>query len=136
MQDWEIVETAADIIEKRGYCRGSLVDEQRRVCVDGALAFALGLPEINDVEDLVTRSAGRAPADFGLYKHPQLNEICGRIADALELEDSTCGNTTRLWRWNDKSVYYQIDVTEEEDKQRILDGLRKAAKMIRQQDEA
>lgn len=140
--DSELIEATADVIERRGFCIGKLVNPIGAVCVDGALAEVLGF----DLSRLY-----RIPDDLRtetVYDDPELNRLAGRIADALGLPGVLDGSTASaraaaLYEWNDSmgtEYRYAQDRTarvagRQADKQRVLDGLRRAAKIIRQADE-
>jgi hypothetical protein len=129
MTDYEIVQRTIDIIEERGITHTTLICKRGKVCVDGALALALGFsPDEIDADK----------SDIGpIYENRELNRMAERIADAIELPTSVSGltdtarNAARLWRWNDQGHHGE---TETESKERIVDGLRKAAEVIRQHD--
>lgn len=131
MEDWEVIEATADEIENRGWCMGELVDGSGYVCVDGALAIALGI-------DL----------DIA-YTDKRANAIAKRIIDALDIKgnpDLREEPAEILWQWNDRNfwgthsldnnhIWDPIPEKMEAEKQRILDGLREAAKIVRREDE-
>jgi hypothetical protein len=37
----EVLEKAADVIDERGHCKGKLIDSSGRVCITGAICFAI-----------------------------------------------------------------------------------------------
>ena len=134
MQDWEIVERAADIMEEKGHCTGALLNTEGRVCIDGALALAIGHSE----------SALYGPLDGvdRIYNDEELNRIASRILNVVD--SSWCagyvGAADNLYTWNDR-MRWDVEgnnVTywsEERVSQFIIDETRRAAKEIRIEDE-
>lgn len=124
MKNSEVIEKAADIIEERGWCTLSPENARGHVCADGALALAFGLPQ---ADDCYTPNGG-------------FIELADSVADALNLpwvslNGGQLGNSiVRIWHWND-SMVSKNNLSDDEAKQRVLDGLRKAAKIVRREEE-
>jgi hypothetical protein len=107
MEDWEVIETAADIMEQEGRCKCALRNITGQYCADGAILRALGLP-LNYTE---------------LETNPDAIRVAFKIVEALEINVS---------RAKYRSIFYWND---DNNDQTVIDGFRKAAKLIRLQDE-
>lgn len=86
---------AAGIIEERGWCQGAYVAEDGRVCLMGAVARAVGVPDESALSNPVVWECNRAleqviaRADIGEWENPEdwndwPNRDAREVVDLLE----------------------------------------------------
>jgi hypothetical protein len=129
MEDYEVIEAAADYIEENGWCKRVLLNGYGQVCVDGALLAVTG----HRLDEGTNAGWFFKP----LYSDQQLSRVVYKLVSALGLSERLGYEElphVRLYMWND-DIGKEENLTPEQDKQRVLDGLRKAAKIVRIEDE-
>lgn len=119
----ELLETAADLIEKHGHVQGILFAEDGEMCLEGGLYAASYLLE--NGKELHPDFIGSLPA-LTASTQRRLDQARGVLVSVLEVDHPSWEPVIRssywrraLVRWNDYSA---------RDSQEVLDKLRLAAK--------
>ncbi len=103
METWEVLERAADEMERRGKCEGAYMTQNAKVCAIGAMTIGAG--------NVLTPFEQNAAFDFVVNMHPALTAL-----------EAFLGPHTCTARWNDSN-----------DAPTVIAGLRAVAATLRAQ---
>ena len=92
----QTLEKGAAILEERGWCQGTNLDEANRLCVFGALAVAMD-QDASDDYDGITWTGPKAPA----MNQAMVGSMLDVIGTPLDVEINDQAASGISSRWND-----------------------------------